>query len=349
MRKNIITTLSMVPALLLALSCEKPVPDTAVSTEELIMTIDLGKEDTKSGNYLTEFASERAVLGVEYFIFDSDGRLEAKASGCGTSAVSVRVSQGTKAVWAAVNFPSSRFTDILTLSQFEAREVSFADFGTGRFPMSGKKTVAITGTGTASVSIPVERFVSRICIAEVRNSLAGSLSGKEMVLRYSFLSNVPGNSKVNGDSPSSRLWYNRFGRRDGAGQNAVIASSSDASYPSLTFADHDESWITSNNYEAPYACMYFFPNPTTSDVTGWSSAFSPRYTRIVNVIEIDGDTYYYPVNIVGARRNHAYTLYLTVTHFGTKDPDSLDFVTAQDVTITIGGFDDFDDSLEITY
>ena len=130
---------------------------------------------------------------------------------------------------------------------------------------------------------------------------------------------------------------------------AVIRDWRDCSYQEFTYGDtYDTILYQDESFEDSF-CLYFFPNPATSDVNGWSSSFSQRYTRIVTAIEIDGETYYYPVNIVGTLRNHAYTLYLTITHLGSKDPDTFQFVEVQDVTITVGGFDEFDDDFEITF
>ena len=335
--------LTLASSALLLLSCMNPLQEDGCRVE---LTIDLGTA-TRASNYTTELPAESSVRSVAYYVFDSQGRLEATASSSGLSAVTVSVRTGSKTVWAAVNIPASRFSGVTTLQDFESKEVSFRDFSADLFPMAGRKAVTI-GNGGVSLSIPVERFVSRICVAEVRNRLAGSLAGKSMTVRSCYLTNVPGNSRITGAAPASQLWYNRFGRRDGGGEADIISSASDASFSGFTFAGIG-STVQSGRSVTPLAFLYFFPNPATSDATGWASTFTPRYTRIVTVIEIDGKTYYYPVSITGNVRNHAYTLYLTVTHLGTHDPDNFEYDTTQDVTIDIGGFDDFGDDFEIIY
>ena len=337
----------LLPVLLLAFSCEKPEPIEIDSGGQVCLSIDLGA-DTKAGNYTTEWNNEKTVHSVGYYIFDSQGRLESVWNASSSAAVSGRVTSGTKTVWAVVNIPASRFSDVRTLSQFEAKEVSFADMSPSSFLMSGKKSVYV-GTGNVTTSIPVERFVARLCVAEITNGLSGSRANADVYLRSVFLSNVAGNCRITGASPATFQWYNKCARRSGGGSGALIIDEEDSDLQPYLFFDFGYEYMAPEDTSSPYCGLYMFPNPTTTDRTGWASTFTPRYTRVVVAVEIDGEVYYYPVSITGMECNHAYTLYLTITHLGSKDPDTFDFVTDQDVVITIGGFDDFDDSLEITY
>ena len=337
----------LLPVALLALSCAKPEPIEVDTLGQVCISIDLGA-DTKASNYTTEWNNEKTVHSVGYYIFDSQGRLEAVWNASSAAAVSGRVTSGTKTVWAVVNIPASRFSDVRTLPQFEAKEVSFADMSTSSFPMSGKKSVYV-GTGNVTTSIPVERFVARLCVAKITNGLSGAHANADVFLRSVFLSNVLGNARVDGGTASSYLWYNKCARMSGGGSGALIQDEQDSDLSDFLFYDLGYEYLEQGDSSEPYCCMYMFPNPITTDVNGWANPFTLRLTRVVAAIEIDGECYYYPVNLKGIKRNNAYTLYLTVTHLGSKDPDTFDFVTDQDVVITIGGFDDFDDDFVITY
>ena len=338
--------LIMMP-LLLVLACEKPEPMTIESEGQLCLSVDLGG-GTKADNYTTEWNNEKTVHSVGYYIFDSQGRLESVWSASSAAAVSCKATKGTKTVWAVVNIPSSRFSDVRTLAQFEAKELSFADMSTSSFPMAGKKSLYV-GTGNVSTSISVERYVARICVAEVRNEMSGIYEGEDIEIIGAFLENAAGNCRITGEAAATPKWYNMCGRVDGDESDAVITDITDASYAEFTFFDFGDEYVPWDDYSSPYAGLYCFPNSTSTDRTGWSDPFTPRYTRVVLVTYILGDLYYYPVSIPQIQRNHAYTLYLTITHLGSRDPDTFDFVTEQDVVITVGGFDDFDDSFEITY
>ena len=333
--------------LLLVLACEKPEPMPLESEGQLCLSVDLGG-GTKADNYTTEWNNEKTVHSVGYYIFDSQGRLESVWSASSAAAVSGKATKGNKTVWAVVNIPSSRFSDVRTLAQFESKELSFADMSPSSFPMAGKKSLYV-GTGNVSTSITVERYVARICIAEVRNELSGSYEGEDIEIIGAFLENVSGNCRITGEAAGTPLGYNRCGRVDGYGSDDVITDDYDASYREFTFFDFGDEYLAWEDTSTPYVGLYCFPNSTTADLTGWAEPFTPRYTRIVLEAYILGDLYYYPVSLPQIRRNHAYTLYLTITHLGSRDPDTFDYVTEQGVVIDIGGFDDWDDSLDIDY
>lgn len=339
--------LMILPLAFMALACEKPDPIEEDSLAEVCISIDLGI-NTKAGNYTTEWTAERTVHSVGYYFFDTQGRLEDVWNVNGGSTVSGKVRSGTKTIWAVVNIPASRFADVRTLSQFEAKGVSFSDMSPSSFPMAGKKSVYV-GTGNVTTSIPVERFAARVCVAEVRNEMSGIYEGEDIEIIGAFLENVVGNCKITGEAAGTPLWYNRCGRVDGYGSDAVITDDIDVSYGEFTTFNFGDEYLAWEDTSTPYAGLYCFPNSTSTDRTGWSDPFTPRYTRVVLVTYILGDLYYYPVSIPQIRRNHAYSLYLTITHLGSKDPDTFDYVTDQDVVITIGGFDDFDNDFIITY
>ena len=341
------THLIIMMPLLLVLACEKPEPMSVATEGQVCLSVDLGG-GTKADNYTTEWNNEKTVHSVGYYIFDSQGRLEAVWNAGSTAAVSGRVASGTKTVWAVVNIPSSRFSDVRTLTQFESKELSFADMSPSSFPMAGKKSLYV-GTGNVTTSITVERYVARVCVAEVRNEMSGSYEGEDIEIIGAFLENVAGNCRITGETAGTPLWYNRCGRVDGYGSDAVITDDIDVSYGEFTTFNFGDEFLAWEDTSFPYAGLYCFPNSTSTDRTGWSDHFTPRYTRVVLETYIMGDRYYYPVSIPQIRRNHAYTLYLTITHLGSRDPDTFDYVTEQGVVIDIGGFDSWDDTLDIDY
>lgn len=346
MKKSLLIILPVLMLMTLS-SCEKEGPVCQEGQEDVQFSISLENTGTKATNYTTEFQAERTVNSVHFYVFDSKGRLEAEFDGSKTSAVTKRVSTGSKTVWAIANISASRFSSCRTLSDFESKEVSFADFTTTNYPMSGKKSVTIS-TGSNTVTVAVERFVSRICIAQVTNMLEGALDSDDLEVTNIFLENVVGNCKVTGAAASSLQWYNQCGRRD-SNHSYLISMKSDASYPDFTFDGGSWTTVGWGSTEDFYSCLYMFPNSSTSTVCGWSGTFSPRYTRAVIEVCIRDEYYYYPINIVGAKRNFAYTIYLTITHLGSLDPDTFNWARMQDVSITVGGFDDFDEDFEITY
>ena len=341
--------LLLLPIILL-LSCQKdfmpePVPDGL--PVEVSFDFEIARAHTKAST-ATSYAWENRINSVQYFIFNSNGQLEANFTNTGTGTVTRTITTGSKTIWAVVNVPESRFSGCKTQSEFESREVSLDDVASYSFPMSGSVTRTITA-GSNNVTIPVSQLVCRVIYQDIYNELEGCLEGEDIELENIYLTNVVCNSKNTGAAPSTIQWSTKCGRRDNAtAASHFVEEYDDVEYNRWTFWDE---WVTiswSDDYGmSDY--FYFFPNPTTSDRNGWAYPFTPRYTRIVAELSIRGQRYYYPINLNGAQRNHSYDVYLTVTHPGSIDPDTFDWAEIQDVTISIGGFDEWDDDLVITY
>ena len=340
--------LLIIPFLAVMLACQKdPVPVSEDGSAEITFSIDLPSPQTKASE-ATVYSWENTVNSIQYYIFNAEGRLEAYFMTTSPASVTRSVSIGRKTVWAVVNVPESRFSGCTSLSDFLSRGVSFADIASYNFPMSGSVSTIIT-TGSNTVSVQVSQLVCRVIFKDISNALDNSLQGEDFSVGNIFLSNVVCNSRIDGSTPSALGWSSQCGRCSGAtSPDEYVEWEEDVSYPLWTFCDESTDVIWDECY-----CMgdffYFFPNPTVSDTCGWTYPFTPRYTRIVVEIFIRGERYYYPINLNGAKRNHSYDLHLTVTRPGSLDPDTFDWAEIQDVNITIGGFDDFDDDLEIIY
>jgi len=338
-------------AILLAGCQKEDIPSSGIEQEnlaEVSFSIWDPSQNTKGSPYTDEYSFEKSINSVSYFVFNSSGLLEAYATCSSSSSFSQTIPVGNKTFYAIVNINPSKFAGVSTLSAFEALETSFSDMTYESFSMSGKVTKTIT-TGNNSVSIPVERYVSRIYVAEIRNSLEGNLSGEDIEIRNIYVTNVVGNCLIDGSFPSVPVWYNKFGRADGASSESdFINCREDSELGFLAVSEEGYYLFWDDVYEA-CTPLYFFPNNATADINGWSSAFTKRYTRVVVEAIIRGQLYFYPVNIIGAKRNKSYTLYLNVTRPGSMDPDTFIWSEIQDVAFTIGGFDEWDDDFIITY
>lgn len=315
------------------------------SPDEAELTLSVCTAATKGEPYTTELAAEKRVSSVTYHVFNSRGQLEAVFEGPGTGGVTQSVSVGQKTVWAVANLSTDPFAGCTTLTEFESRAVSFDDFRTGLHLMAGKASVTVKGD--LSRSITIHRMTSRLCIARITNALGEAYGGKAITVRGAFLENIVCGSLVTGDPDPQQRWCNRCGRRDGGTKDNLIASSSDAAYGSYTWTGIGQT-VSSGGSIEPLGCLYFFRNACTQDSRGWASPFTPRKTRAVVVAVIGLKTYYYPVSLEPSEANDACTLYLTITHLGSTDPDTEDYVADQDVVIDIGGFDDGDDQ-EVIY
>jgi hypothetical protein len=186
--------------------------------------------------------------------------------------------------------------------------------------MAGSTTCTVSSSTTTAI-ITVNRFVSRVALAKVTNSLPDSYGS--LTVNNVTLTNVVGNQNLAGAATPS-TWYNKMGRKDGATASSQIIDGSSylASCPTLTFKSISSSVANGSSLtpSTPYL-LYCYPNSTTTDATGWASSFTARKTRLVVTATISGTKYYYPVVIDTPQRNTAYTVELTITGLGSTDPD----------------------------
>ena len=306
-------------------ACNKTEDCTICYANPAVLEITLCLEQeptTKATAYLSSQTYEKQVNNVQILVFDSSGALNIyKDVGTSTSGISINTTTGSKTIWAVINGPS--LTSIKTLSALRNTAVDLGNNSTTAsegFVMSGSSEITV-GSASTSVSIQVERLLSRVALQKITNSLPASYG--TMTINNVCLANVVGNQNLAGAATAS-TWYNKMGRKDGAtASNQIIDGSTYlASHPTLTFKSVESSVANgaSHTPSTPYL-FYTFPNSTSNDVTGWATSFTARKTRLVVAATIGGKKYYYPVVIDTPSRNNAYTVELTITGLGSTEPD----------------------------
>ncbi len=310
----------------IACSCE-PEKDCLPCQEEKTATLNvsLDFEDdnhTKATSYVTSQTYETAVNNVQVLVFDSTGALNAYVDADkSVTGITINTTAGSKTVWAVVNGPD--LSSVTTVSGLSAMAIDLGDNSTtasAGFVMAGSTTCTVSSS-TATASISVRRFVARVALAKVSNSLPDSYGS--LTVNSVALINVVGNQNLAGAAIPS-TWYNKMGRKDGATASSQIIDGSSylASCPTLTFRSISSSVANGSSLtpSTPYL-LYCYPNSTSTDAEGWSSSFTARKTRLVVTATISGTKYYYPIVIDAPTRNTAYTVELTITGLGSTDPD----------------------------
>ena len=310
----------------IACSCE-PEKDCLPCQEEKTATLNvsLDFEDdnhTKATSYVTSQTYETAVNNVQVLVFDSTGALNAYVDADkSVTGITINTTAGSKTVWAVVNGPD--LSSVTTVSGLSAMAIDLGDNSTtasAGFVMAGSTTCTVSSS-TATASISVRRFVARVALAKVSNSLPDSYGS--LTVNSVALINVVGNQNLAGAATPS-TWYNKMGRKDGATASSQIIDGSSylASCPTLTFRSISSSVANGSSLtpSTPYL-LYCYPNSTSTDAEGWSSSFTARKTRLVVTATISGTKYYYPIVIDAPTRNTAYTVELTITGLGSTDPD----------------------------
>ena len=307
-------------------SCE-PENDCLPCQEEKTATLNVSLDfeddtQTKATSYVTSQTYETTVNNVQILVFDSTGALNAYVDADKSVAgITINTTAGSKTVWAVVNGPD--LSSVTTAAVLSSKAIDLGDNSTtasAGFVMAGSTTCTVSSSTTTAI-ITVNRFVSRVALAKVTNSLPDSYGS--LTVNNVTLTNVVGNQNLSGSATAS-TWYNKMGRKDGATASSQIIDGSTypASCPTLTFMSISSSVANSSSLtpSTPYL-LYCYPNSTTTDSTGWASSFTARKTRLVVTATISGTKYYYPVVIDAPQRNTAYTVELTITGLGSTDPD----------------------------
>ena len=307
-------------------SCE-PENDCLPCQEEKTATLNVSLDfendtQTKATSYVTSQTYETTVNNVQILVFDSTGALNAYVDADKSVAgITINTTAGSKTVWAVVNGPD--LSSVTTAAVLSSKAIDLGDNSTtasAGFVMAGSTTCTVSSSTTTAI-ITVNRFVSRVALAKVTNSLPDSYG--TLTVNNVTLTNVVGNQNLAGAATPS-TWYNKMGRKDGATASSQIIDGSSylASCPTLTFKSISSSVANGSSLtpSTPYL-LYCYPNSTTTDATGWASSFTARKTRLVVTATISGTKYYYPVVIDTPQRNTAYTVELTITGLGSTDPD----------------------------
>ena len=260
-----------------------------------------------------------AAAETQVLAFTGSGRLEAYSRG---AAAGLRLRRGvTYDILALSGCPDVDLEGLSSKSAVEAVAMDLGDYddpGTG-FAASASSRIALTGGASRSITLAASRYVCRIRLVSVKNGLPPSM-GSVVVLKNAFLSNVVASQTI---GAACSGWLNPMGR---AGETPPVEGhvidgvTYKASAPELTFRRYG----TRLQYGAtlsPGTDFYCYPNPAATDATGFSAAMGPRYTRLVLSVEIDGTMHYYPVNIVRPERNASYDVSVTISNYGSDDPE----------------------------
>lgn len=249
---------------------------------------------------------ETAISGTQILIFRENGNLDAYASSTSATDIKISCTSGTRTIYAAANAPD--LSDILSLDDFKSRRTALEDNSTDSFVMVSEANT-VNAPQSSGVVIEVHRLVARVSISKVSVKFASSAyQNEELKVTRLYLVNAAGDAAYGGTS-SPQVWFNK-----------MKYSASDAD--GLIYEDIADDAVTEASPYTATSYFYTYPNDTETDVSGESSGFSARYTRLVIETTLSGTTYYYPVSIPGIESNHTYEIKnLTITRPGSLDPD----------------------------
>lgn len=279
------------------------VPDEARFSLEVSLGGSAGQVETKvSGETSTVSAGESKVNSLQVLVFRGDF-LDAYTKSTAAS-VSVSCTEGSRSVYAVVNAPD--LSGISSLTALKAKVIDLADNSGTSFVMVGSKSVTIPATGT--VSIDVERIVSRVVVKSIsRDFESPSLAALSFKVDKIYLVNAAGNAKLDFSGAPAK-WYN-----EGSDKSQVAALLSDA--PAAAIANKT-SYSTAHYF-------YAMPNPA-----------SAKKTLLVVEATLGDQKYYYPVELPALEHNCSYEISkLTIKRPGSDSPT--DTVTSASASFTV--------------
>ena len=277
------------------LSCVKPSEEVPVS-----VSFTLSALQTKVTG--ASYSDESAVVRWTVFVFDTSSGWFRYGSSADTAPVTLSLMAGKRyRCMALVNYPPGALNPaaVTSADDLANRTVALDDNAPGRLLMYGEKTLLPT-PGVQVTSIPVKRLVSRVDVKGISVDFSSwpAWTGKTLLLKHIYVTNAYRTSCWGQDlssvSSQGTAWYNAMGWHGGG----VVSASMDAL---LGDRDINASVDASHPYSA-FHSFYFHPNPVEKD-NRRTDTWSPRFTRLVMEASVDGETFYYPIDIPPVERN----------------------------------------------
>lgn len=265
-----------------------------------------------------------SVRIIDVFVFREGGALEVykhfsinDAGGMNLSDLPVNATVGKKTIYVVGNAKETSWSGITTESKFLDLVVSLQSELLRNFTMSGKVTVDLTESTT--VSVMLKKLISKVVVKGIKTDFAGGpYEGMKLRSVKLYLTNVSGAKTYMGNDPATKVILNKKGYSAEDYAATAMTAMFAESVPGLV---GDDGYTTTHHF-------YCYENLLESETS------TDKFTRLVLEANLDGKTYYYPVDInrpgygwnssidhKGVKRNTCYTYSFTITGPGTNDPE----------------------------
>ena len=250
-------------------------------------------------------ADHSVVSNIQFFVFNRDQELEVYKKITDGLSTTLTLRKGANTLWAVVNAPD--ISNVSTLTQLKAVSSSLSD-NLSNFVMVGSKLVNYPNDdeegGVGPIS--VERLASRVVVKKVTAAFINpTYAAATCKLKKMYLINAPGGINFGLDAPT--VWYAKRAYEEVSGLVDFLSTSG---------GEHDLN-------TAPFTTTcyhYCYPNSTSSDTS--AATWSPRHTRMVIEVELDSETFYYPITLPVLQHGKSYEIEnLTITRKGSTNPD----------------------------
>lgn len=268
-----------------------------VGNDEVRLTVDVSDPQTR----LTGTYTDKKINKVQLFVFDKLGVLETTATST-TPSVSLTCRNGEKHLVALVN--TRTLNDVKTLVDLSKRKVDLKDMSEANEVMVGRTFDTLRAD--KKVLLTVDRIAAMIVINKLAvNFISQQYLQKPVTIKAMYLINAAGERTYMTDDPTT-FWYNEGGYDY-------------QTCPDVIYDKLDNEVIISGN-QPSYNAHYFYCYPNGLD----------KPTRLVIETEIDGETFYYPINIGTILAGNKYICSLNIRNLGSYSPD----VPVEEGTVT---------------
>ena len=317
----------------LAISCEKDnttQPQQEQESKLLINIVPESNANTKAtGAGHGVQAEDNTVQLLELFVFraegDDAGMLDAYKAFSGNelttlSNLEIKTTTGKKHIYAVANsHRDDNWKGVRTLNDFKAQIASLQLEQAKNFTMVGNVDAQLQAT--TSVTFSISRLVSRIQLASVKTSFAGTpWEGSSLKNVKVYIINAAGD----------KLYHNGADQSTPTVLNSKKMVEADVNASAMTGMLKDD--IQTNISDAGYNTLhsfYCYENVIDAETD------VKRFTKLVIQADLNGKTYYYPISInregfgyessnghMGVKRNTSYAVNVTILRPGSLDPDT---------------------------
>ena len=328
-RTGLIMCLSFMTLGAVAVSCDNNL-DTPITVEEAQasnLSVSISPVTKASGAMHGVQADDNVVQSVEIFVFKNEGSdagvLDAYKKFSSSELTSLdnlqlRTTVGAKKIYAVANSHKENWTDINTLSQFESVLSLLQKENVKDFAMVGctESVLAVE----SSVTIDISRLVARVHLSGISTNFAGTpYEGYELENVKAYLINVVGDiTYAEGEAAANPIVLNAGG--------AVSDDISGCTMTGMLYDELGES-IGDTGYSTSHY-FYCYENMVEDESSDL------KFTKLVIQADLNGTTYYYPINInregygyvdsnghTGVKRNTSYSLNIVISRPGSLDPN----------------------------
>lgn len=325
---NVRTVIGCMAFIIVSACSKQSLPGAAGKPEEreslLTVTLSGLAESKASGAGHGIQAEDNYINTLEVFIFHAEGNKAGKldaykrfTASDGISNLKIKATTGKKKIYAVVNSHRENWAGIHTLSGFQQERALLQEDNVKDYIMTGEADITLQVA--TSVTLAVSRLVARVCLTGIKSLFRGTpYEGYQLSDVKAYLINVHGVKHIYDGNLSVPVILNQKALKEADINSCAMEGMLCEDIPAL---------IDDTGYTVPHY-FYTYENMPETETEG------NRFTRLVIQADLNGHTYYYPVNINqpgygytgsnnhrGIKRNTSYQINVTILRPGSTDPD----------------------------